>query len=112
MRIGHLHINPWLLSNFKSTETGVDVNICISMRQCISEPFIIIARDLKSLRLSGIVISIGTKPRILWPKGKIIDHKVWQQLVLWIRLNRQALYLHWNNKISTGEFCSDFFTKI
>lgn len=115
MRLGNFLIFTWALGSFFPQETGVDAWIYTSSRQRSSIPFIIITLQhlgLESLQHDGFIISIGKKPRILWPKGKTIEPKVWQQIVLWIQLNRRGLELLWYDKIGIITFCNDFFTKI
>ena len=112
IKIGKFLINTWHLTPFTSAETGVNVRIWISYRQCILRPFLIIAQDLSSIKKNGIIISIEKRPKILSPKGKTIEPKAWKQLILWIRLNRKALYLLWSEKISIMEFCFESMIKI
>lgn len=111
-RIGNFLINTWLLTPFTPEETGVNVNIWISYRQCIFRPFLIVAQDIDSIKKNGIIISIDKNPKILSPKGKPIDPKIREQLYLWIRLNRKALYMLWSDKIGLMEFCFDLMKKI
>lgn len=112
IRIGNFLINTWLLTPFTPEETGVNVNIWISYRQCIFRPFLIVAQDIDSIKKNGIIISIDKNPKILSPKGKTIDPKTREQLYLWIRLNRKALYMLWSDKIGLMEFCFDLMKKI
>lgn len=112
IRIGNFLINTWLLTPFTPEETGVNVNIWISYRQCIFRPFLIVAQDIDSIKKNGIIISIDKNPKILSPKGKTIDPKTREQLYLWIRLNRKALYMLWSDKIGIMEFCFDLMKKI
>lgn len=112
IKIGKFLINTWNLTPFTSEETGVNVRIWISYRQCIFRPFLIVAQDLDSIKKNGIIISIDKRPKILSPKGKTIDPKTREQLVLWIRLNREALFLLWSDKIGLTEFCFESMIKI
>ena len=112
IRIGKFFINTWLLTPFTKEETGVDVRIWISYRQCIFKPFLIIAQDLDSIKKNGIIVSIEKRPKILSPKGKALEPKVWKQLTLWIRLNRKALYLLWSEKMCIMDFCFESMIKI
>ena len=115
IRLGNFLIWTWALGWYSPENTGVDAWIYTSSRQRSSIPFIIITLQhtyLESYLQDGFIISIGKKPRILWPKGNTIEPKVWQQIVLWIQLNRRGLELLWYYKISDGTFWTDFFTKI
>ena len=112
IKIGNFLINTFHLTPFTTEETGVNVRIWISDRQCIFKPFLIVAQDLDSIKKNGIIISIEKRPKILSPKGKSIDSKAWKQLVLWIRLNREALHLLWSDKIGLTEFCFESMIKI
>lgn len=112
IKIGKYLINTWHLTPFTSEETGVNVRIWISYRQCIFKPFLIVAQDLDSIRKNGIIISIEKRPKILSPKGKAIKPKVLKQLYLWIRLNRKALYMLWSEKIGLMDFSLDLMKKI
>ena len=115
IRLGNFLIDTWALGWYSPENTGVDAWIYTSSRQRSSIPFIIITLQhtyLESYLQDGFIISIGKKPRILWPKGKTIESKVWQQIVLWIQLNRRGLELLWYYKIGDGTFYKDFFTKI
>ncbi|MDE6786942.1 MAG: hypothetical protein K2J46_07890 [Muribaculaceae bacterium] len=112
IRKGNFLINTWLLTPFTSEETGVNVRIWISDRQCIFRPFLIVAQDLDSIKKNGIIVSIEKRPKILSPKGKSIEPKNREQLYLWIRLNRKALYLLWSDKIGLMEFCFELMKKI
>ena len=112
IKIGNFLINTWLLTPFTTEETGVNVKIWISYRQCIFRPFLIVAQDLDSIKKNGIIISIDKRPKILSPKGKTLDAKIREQLYLWIRLNRKAIYLLWSEKIGLMDFCFDLMKKI
>ena len=112
IRKGNFLINTWLLTPFTSEETGVNVRIWISDRQCIFRPFLIVAQDLDSIKKNGIIVSIDKHPKILSPKCKPIEPKTREQLYLWIRLNRKALYMLWSDKIGIMEFCFEFMKKI
>ena len=115
IRLGNFLISTWALGSYFPEDSGVDAWIYTSSRLPSSIPFIIITLHhtyLESYLQDGFIISIGKKPRILWPKGKTIEPKVWQQIVLWIQLNRRGLELLWYYKIDDGTFCRDFFTKI
>lgn len=115
IRLGNFLINPWSMDGYLPEHTGVDAWIYTNSRQRSTISFIIITLQdlgLESLQHDGFIISIGKKPRILWPKGKTIEPKVWQQIVLWIKLNRRGLELLLYDKISYGTFWKDFLTKI
>ena len=115
IRLGNFLIWTWGLGWYSPENTGVDAWIYTSSRQRSSIPYIIVTLQhtyLESYLQDGFIISIGKKPRILWPKGKTIEPKVWQQIVLWIQLNRKALYLLWCYKIGLTEFCFELMKKI
>ena len=50
IRIAKFLISTWLLTPFASEETGVNIRIWISYRQCIFRPFLIVAQDLDSIK--------------------------------------------------------------
>ncbi len=116
IKLGHFLIDPWLLGWNAPEHNGVDANIYMSgSRQFNSIPFIIITPPnlkIDSIEQNGVIISIGKKPKILWPKSKTIEPKLWQQLLLWIRVNRQGLELLWYEKIGFLTFYKEFYTKV
>ena len=115
IRLGNFLISTWALGSIYPENSGVDAWIYTSSRLPSSIPFIIITLQhtyLESFLQDGFIISIGKKPRILWPKGKTIEPKIWQQIVLWIQLNRRGLELLWYYKIGDMTFWKDFLKKI
>lgn len=110
-KIGKFLINTWYLTPFTSEETGVNVKIWISYRQCIFRPFLIVAQDLDSIK-KGIIISIEKRPKILSPKGKTLEPKTRKQLDSWIRLNLKTLCLLWLDEIWTTQIYFELMKKI
>lgn len=107
----------WGVDAIHSPHTGIEREVMVWTHQHDIQPLIIVCRDadFKGQYLherAEAFVTIEDNPKIIVPSGATLPDGIWNQVVSWIRLNKEGLLKLWNEEICSSDFLFDYMKKI